>query len=126
MTWTSSFIPPDNTAAAGSDQVRQGFFDELVPYVGLGFARQVPGSLDNLYSTGTSESVFSGPENHFKRLRAVKFRGVGDDDVKEKQLHAVGYMVELAYDLALSSTFNVSRSPGFETILGIFGNQSSD
>ena len=80
---------PDRTAVY-SNNVRKGFFDELVPYVALGFARQSPSSLDSLYSTGTSESIFSWPDNHLKRLTAVKFKGVGDNDVKEKQLHAIG------------------------------------
>ena len=31
---------------------------------------------------------------------------------------------ELAYDLALKPSANVSRSPGFETALGIFGGSS--
>ena len=33
----------------------------------------------------------------------------------------ISYLFELGYDLALSPENNVSRSPGFESILGIFG-----
>jgi len=33
----------------------------------------------------------------------------------------VGYLCELAYDLALTPSDNVSQSPGFETPLGVFG-----
>jgi hypothetical protein len=31
------------------------------------------------------------------------------------------YQFELGYDLALSSSCNVSESPGFESVLGIYG-----
>ena len=55
-----------------------------------------------------------------KRIGAVAFAGCST--LEEKQLHMVGYLFELAYDLMISPTDNVSRSPGFETPLGIFGN----
>lgn len=35
----------------------------------------------------------------------------------------VAYQVELGYDLAIEPSLNVSRSPGFESVLGIFGGQ---
>jgi hypothetical protein len=38
-----------------------------------------------------------------------------------KQLHMVGYLCELVYNLALAPGENVSQSPGFETPLGVFG-----
>ena len=44
--------------------------------------------------------------------------------MKAKQLHMVGYLCELVYDLGLAPGDNVSQSPGFETPFGIFGGQS--
>jgi hypothetical protein len=38
-------------------------------------------------------------------------------DIIDKQLHIVGYLFELCYDIAL----NVSQSPGFESFVGEFG-----
>jgi hypothetical protein len=54
-----------------------------------------------------------------ERIGAVNF--LGAKDLEAKQLHMVGYLCELVYDLALAPDQNVSQSPGFETPLGIFG-----
>jgi hypothetical protein len=55
-----------------------------------------------------------------------KIRFAGTQCLKEKQLHMVAYLCELAYDIALSPDHNVSESPGFETPLGIFGGGKKD
>ncbi len=39
----------------------------------------------------------------------------------QKFQEVIAYLFEFWYDLALSLENNVSRSPGFESILGIFG-----
>ena len=52
------------------------------------------------------------------RINDVKIAGATSRE--EKQLHFVGYLVELCYDLALSPDRNVSLNPGFETPLGVF------
>ena len=41
--------------------------------------------------------------------------------LQDKQLHMVGYLFELFYDLMIAPRHNVSQSPGFETPLGVFG-----
>ena len=41
--------------------------------------------------------------------------------VVQKFQEVIAYLFEFGYDLALSPVNNVSRSPGFESILGIFG-----
>ena len=53
-----------------------------------------------------------------EKIDAVNFKGVKHR--KDKQLHLAGYLLELAYDLALSSLHNVSKNPGFETPLGVW------
>jgi hypothetical protein len=35
----------------------------------------------------------------------------------------VAYQFEFGYDLALSPELNVLRSPGFESVLGVFGGE---
>ena len=42
--------------------------------------------------------------------------------LREKQLVIVGYFFELCYDICLSSDWNVSSNPGFESRLHIFNN----
>ena len=39
----------------------------------------------------------------------------------EKYQEYIAYLLELGYDLAINPDNNVSRSPGFESFLGIFG-----
>jgi hypothetical protein len=39
----------------------------------------------------------------------------------QKFQEVIAYLFEFGYNLALSPENNVSRSPGFESILGIFG-----
>ena len=34
--------------------------------------------------------------------------------LREKQLHIVGYLIELFYDVCIHQTHNISESPGFE------------
>ena len=49
----------------------------------------------------------------------VNFRGCGN--LHEKQLRMAAYLFELCYELCLAPSANVSESPGFETVIGIFG-----
>jgi hypothetical protein len=42
------------------------------------------------------------------------------NELDEKQLVMVGYVLELGYDLMINADDNISKSPGFEACLGIF------
>ena len=57
-----------------------------------------------------------------ERVNRVGFNGL--TTLKEKQLRIVGYAFELVYDLMISPLDNISKSPGFETPLGVFGGSS--
>ena len=46
--------------------------------------------------------------------------------LKSRQLHMISHMMELLHDLMTSPSANVSRSPGFKLLLGIFGGCDSD
>jgi hypothetical protein len=54
-----------------------------------------------------------------KEIGQVDFRG--DTTLQDKQYKMIGYAFEKAYDLSISPAHNVSRNPGFETPLGVFG-----
>jgi hypothetical protein len=41
---------------------------------------------------------------------------IGQTDLTKKQLHKVGYIFELSFDLAIPPGSNVSSSPGFEAL----------
>ena len=59
-------------------------------------------------------------KKHLDHIKQVNFKVT---TLQEKQLRMIAYLFELAYDLMLAQRDNVSRSPGFETPLGIFGGQ---
>ena len=46
--------------------------------------------------------------NNLQNLKVNKY------GLKEKQLHIVGYLIELFYDVCIDETCNVSESPGSE------------
>ena len=84
-----------------------------------GFNRASEGVIDGLTADAADGGIFHFSEGKKKRIEKVNFQG--ENTLKGKQLHCIGYMIELAHDLALSPRDNASSSPGFETCLGIFG-----
>ena len=97
---------------------RCGFFDTLEQYVGLGFNPSMKAEICN---TGKDEvlSLLSWSSRDLKEIGRVNFRG--HRTLQDKQYKMVGYAFEKAYDLSISPVHNVSRNPGFETPLGVFG-----
>ncbi len=89
-------------------------------YCALGFSRQDK-SHQSLYAT-TGDGIFLWSDVMLHRIGEIKFPGA--KVLADKQLHMVGYMIELCYDLALSSDHNISESAGFETPLGFWRSDS--
>jgi hypothetical protein len=63
-------------------------------------------------------TVLNWPIDCIKKLKKWNLRGVGSDDIQEKQRHMASYHFELGYDLCKSPSDNVSLAPGFESIIG--------
>ena len=105
-----------------SDARRRGFFCQLEQYCGLAF---VPACALHIHERDGERALFVWEDKHVQRLKQIRFNGIPDADIISRQLHFVGYLCELAYDLCLAPDMNVSRSPGFETPLGIFGGNNS-
>jgi hypothetical protein len=107
---------PTKGSAHGSNLTnqRRGYFDNLRLYCGLGFNRLTPGHRE-LFAK--EAGVLSWDEKTLRRLENAKVGG--DTHITKKQLHMVGYLFELCYDLAIPPENNVSESPGFEA-LGFF------
>ena len=57
---------------------------------------------------------------NFKKNRGQKIRKPGSY-LKEKQLRMVEYVWEFFYELMMAKDDNVSKSPGFEAIVGDLG-----
>jgi hypothetical protein len=106
--------------ATYSNSTRRGFFDQLDLYYGLAFTRN--GNISDLSTSKSPYSLLNWPSDCIKKLKKWNLRGVGSDDIQEKQLHMASYLFELGYDLCLSPCDNVSQAPGFESIIGYENN----
>jgi hypothetical protein len=97
---------------------RCGFFETLEHYIGLGFNPSTKAEICNTGKEGAL-SLLSWSSRGLKEIGQVDFRG--DTTLQDKQYKMIGYAFEKAYDLLISPAHNVSRNPGFETPLGVFG-----
>ena len=88
----------------------RGFFENLTMYVGLSINPRQRG-IDDLLS-----SIFLFSCDVLERIKKLKFGVRGDTSLPQemKKRHMFGYLAELAYDLCICSSDNISNSPGFE------------
>jgi hypothetical protein len=110
--------PSKGAPVSAVEGVRRGYFEDLELCCALGFSRSFE-SHKTLYEHKENQ-IFVWDASVLGRINNVKLAGATSQE--EKQLHFVGYLVELCYDLALSPDRNVSLNPGFETPLGVFNN----
>ena len=87
-------------------------------FVGLGYDRTDQTAMRALTATGRT-AMFRWTDADLTRINSVGFRCASNQ--QERQLEMLAYLFELTYDLMLSNRDNVSRSPGFETCIGVFG-----
>jgi hypothetical protein len=106
---------PSKTATAAPVRSRRGFFDDLTVYCGLAFSRGSP-SLHFLQDD--ENGIFRWDKDCLSSLLKVKIPGTVT--LNDKKLHMVAYLCELGYDLMIAPDANISKSPGFETPLGVF------
>jgi len=107
--------PRKESEHARNPQRRVYFDSHLQQYVGIG----VDPAKKKLLCTCEIGSLFDWPLKDLKRIEKVNFAGCLT--LEAKQYKMIGYLFEKAYDLCISPSVNVSRNPGFETPLGIFG-----
>ena len=95
---------------------KKGDFENLQMMVGISYNKLLKGKLTHDFETQKGIFHFSTEDN--KKIAAINF--AGNPRLQTKQLHMLGYLWELAYDLSLAPTSNISGNPGFETALGIY------
>lgn len=110
---------PQRSALNVVPEKQRGWWDELEQCVGLFFDRSDTAAVKALCDTNASRGLLSWRPIHMQRIRLINFKGA-HDKVQDKQLHMVGYLFELIFDLMLAPSINLSQSPGFETPLGVF------
>lgn len=111
---------PDEGSLHYSDLLRRGFRSSLSTFFGVVFDPTDAAAIDFICAPSPTNGIFYWSDEALMRLGNINFSG--DGSLRAKQLHATGYLFEIYYDLLIAPMDNISRSPGFETCLGIFGN----
>ena len=95
-------------------------FADLSCYVGIGFMYDDVRVRDTLCDIRTGPFVWS--KNTLDCISRCKFTsGAAAVPVYVKQMHMLAYLFEFVTGLMISPADNVSRSPGFESVIGVFG-----
>ena len=105
---------PSKDSKARNNPRARGYWEDLVRYCSLGFDRSQVTRTHKL--TSVDNGLFIWCDEVMTRLENIDFKG--STCIKDKQLHMVGYLIELMYDLALGNNNNLSEAPGFEVPLG--------
>ena len=118
----SGFYPsfPTRTSKHVVEGLQLGWWDELEQVVLLGFDLKNKTATRALTNPSPTQSLLNWSAADLVLIDEVNFRGA--TKIEEKQLHMVGYLFELAFDLMIARDDNVSKSAGFETPLGLFKN----
>ena len=104
--------PCKSTNHVGS--IRRGWFQDVHQYVGMGFNRQDQQAMKVICDE--QQGLFEWKPHIYACLAQCTWR---HQEMRNKQLNMVAYLLELFYDLCLSPLDNVSESPGFELPMGI-------
>lgn len=110
---------PSKKSMIDTSKFRRGYREDLLLFVGAAFDRKDASQVSNLCDTNTDTGLLNWPQDTISHINKVNFPGCFT--LQDKQLHMVGYVIELFYDLLISTSDNVSSSPGFETCIGVFG-----
>ena len=97
-------------------RLQRGHFEDLQQCVLLGFDRRTDRAAVKKAITAKDNGIFVWSDATMAMIEKWDCKGASLED---KQLHMVGYAAELFYDLMIAKADNVSRSPGFESIVGV-------
>ena len=100
---------------------RRGYFEDLDQYNIIGFNRDNKEGIGYITNVQKENGIFYWSNNVIEKIEKANLYSC--NGLVEKQLVMVGFLLELGYDLMINSDDNVSKSPGFEPCLGIFGGE---
>jgi hypothetical protein len=109
---------PSTEAVLATEACRKGRFENLQQFVACGFDCDMSDDVKKILTTDVASGGILHWDVHTNKIGCVNFRGA--TSLAAKQMHMVGYLFELAYDLCIDSVANVSLNPGFETCLGVW------
>ncbi len=111
------YLYPSSCCPKAFKRGTRGTFDTLQQVVAAGWSPTSDPAklLDRSWNDG-GLLIFSEKES--KQIRSSMGKGMTDI---QKFHTCAAYQFEMGYDLAISPGCNVSESPGFESVLGIYG-----
>ena len=111
------FMYPSKEGKKKEKRDKLGCFEHLTQIIGAGFdpASEPAIKVIKNYNKGGLLIMSKDNERRIKLCLKKELMAV------QKFQEVIAYLFEFGYNLALSPENNMSRSPGFESILGIFG-----
>ena len=111
------FMYPSKEGKRKEKRNKLGCFEHLTQIIGAGFdpASEPAMHVGKNYKEGGLLIMSKDDQQRIKSCLKKELKAV------QKFQEVIAYLFEFGYDLALSPENNVSRSPGFESIIGIFG-----
>ena len=111
------FMYPSKEGKRKEKRDKLGCFEHLTQIIGAGFdpASEPAMHVGKNYKEGGLLIMSKDDQQRIKSCLKKELKAV------QKFQEVIAYLFEFGYDLALSPENNVSRSPGFESIIGIFG-----
>ena len=107
---TSSFYSRYPTKSNQFSTCRKGYFENLLQYVAVGFSVNdvIEKEVAKTYDVGGIFDCTHEEDEYIKRNQRCNI------------IDMIAYQIELAYDLAISPSDNISNNPGFESFIGVW------
>ena len=108
---------PSSESPRATKRGKQGLFENLQQIIAAGYD---PSSdlAQNLHKDWNKGGLLILSEEEKKEIKGSMGKKL---TYMNKFHYIVSYQLEFGYDLAICPGLNVSRSPGFESVLGVFG-----
>jgi len=113
-------VYPSKESTRSDKRDKLGIFEHLTMLVGAGFNPKSDNAklVDKDWKEGGLLIMSNDDKKHIKKSMDKDLASI------QKFQDIVAYQFEFGYDLALSPEMNVSQSPGFESVLGVFGGEA--
>ena len=113
------FVYPSKESTRADKRDKLGIFEHLTMLIGAGFNPKSHDAklVDKDWKEGGLLIMSEDDKKYIKKSMDKDLASI------QKFQDIVAYQFEFGYDLALSPEMNVSQSPGFESVLGVFGGE---
>ncbi|EJK44138.1 hypothetical protein THAOC_37350, partial [Thalassiosira oceanica] len=116
--------PSKSSSRAGSRE-KQGYFESLRQVILMGFDPNSEGARSFDKDVADGGILLLDNDDKASILASMNTaEGRANLTPIQKFHDIISYQFEFGYDLAIAPELNVTRSPGFESVLGIFGGSS--